>query len=388
MSRRSLKLKIEPAILRYARYCSGYEISEVAKKASIKENKLLLCESQKVEISISQLERLANVYKMPLAYFLLHEIPKDVVLPKDFRIIYSIEDTKFSPIVMLAIRRARYIQSILQELSNEEFKYDFEKVSVDDDVEIVASKFRSTLGISTEDLNKWSSPSKALRNWKLAVEKLSVFILQQSLPEEFVSAFCLADQKPLIITLNSSEHENRRIFSLFHEIGHVLLNHSGVCTPDDLSRNSYPYVQIEKFCNQFSASLLVPKADFLQDPYVQKISKLPVSQWAEGDVRAISNRFRVSQEVIYRRFETVGIINQSTYEAKRKELLKGYERYNKRNQKKEVRIPQYRKIISRNGYAYSSFILESLHSNRITIADAADYLDTSSNHIPAVEYHI
>lgn len=388
MNKSSLKIKIEPAILKYARYYSGYEISDVAKKTKIKEEKLFLFESQKADISLSQLERLANVYKMPLAYFFLQNIPKDVVLPKDFRIIYSSEGTKFSPVVMLAIRRARYVQSVIQELVQEKLEYAFQKISINDDVEASTVNFRSILGVSMREQNKWLSPSIALRKWKEAVEKLQIFVLQQSLSKDYVSAFCLADQKPFIITLNSSEHENRRIFSLFHEIGHVLLNHSGACNLNDLSRNSYQYVQIEKFCNQFSASLLVPKDDFLQDHNVRRIMKLPMGKWKEDDIKAIGDRFRVSQEVIYRRFVTVGVISEHIYETKRSELLKGFEEYKKSRKGKEIRIPQYRKIISRNGYAYSSFILEHLHSDRITMADAAEYLDTNTRHVPAVEYHL
>lgn len=388
MNKSSLKIKVEPAILKYARYYSSYEISDVAKKTKIKEENLLLFESQKTDISLSQLERLANVYKMPLAYFLLQNIPKDVVLPKDFRIIYSSKYTRFSPVVMLAIRRARYVQSIIQELVQEKFEYAFQKISINNDVEISAVNFRSILGVSMQEQNKWLSPSTALRKWKEAVERLQIFVLQQSLSKDYVSAFCLADQKPFIITLNSSEHENRRIFSLFHEICHVLLNHSGACNLNDLSRNSYQYVQIEKFCNQFAASLLVPKDDFLKDHDVQRIMKLPIDQWIEDDIKAISDRFRVSQEVIYRRFATVGAISERIYETKRRELLKGFEEYRKGRKGKELRIPQYRKIISRNGYAYSSFILEHLHSNRITMADAAEYLDTNTSHVPAVEYHL
>jgi len=383
----SLKIRVEPAILKYARYYSGFEIAEVSKKTKIKTESLILFESEKSEVSLSQLEKLANVYKMPLAYFFLQNIPKDVVLPKDFRIIYSAEDTKLSPVVLLAIRRARYIQSIIQELVQESMDYSFQNVTVDDDVEIAATKFRSLLNVSIDEQNKWQNPSHALRKWKEAVEKLQIFVLQQSLPKDDVSAFCLADQRPFIVTLNSSEHEHRRIFSLFHEIGHILLNHSGICTPDDLSRNSFQYIKIEKFCNQFAASILVPRDAFIKDSHVQRIIKLPIDQWQDNDIKVICARFRVSQEVIYRRFATIGTISEQVYERKRKELIKGFEEYKNGKKKGEVRIPQYRKIISQNGYAYSSLILESFHSNRITMADAAEFLNTNTKHIPAVEYH-
>lgn len=384
---KSIPIIIEPAILKYARICSGYEIHEAAKKSGIKEEKLSDLEKEKSEISLAQLRKISNLYKMPLAYFFLQEIPKDVILPKDFRIIYSSGAEGFSPPIMLAIRRARYVQSIIQELSGDEIKYDFKKISVDNDADDVASYFRSILDIPQEKKKSFNL-STALRYWKDAVEKLDIFILQQSLPREDVSAFSLADEVPHIIVLNSSESESRRVFSLFHEIGHILLHNSGVCTPDNFSRNSYDYIKIEKFCNQFAASFLVPYEEFTKHPIFQKLTKIPFEKWSSEDIRMLGNNFGVSQEVIYRRLMTVGVLDNSKYEQKRNQLLKDFEEYKKKKGRKPLKIPQYIKIISQNGQAYAAFILDSLHSSRITMADASDYLNTNSKHIFNIETHI
>ena len=290
--------------------------------------------------------------------------------------------------MMLAIRRARYAQSVIQELSEDEIKYNFQSITLSADIEAIASHFRSVLGVSVDDQNKLLNPALALRYWKDKVEALNIFVLQRSLPNDDVDAFCLADQTPYVITLNSAEHENRRVFSLFHEIGHILLHISGVCTPNDLSRNSFEYVKVEKFCNQFAASLLVPYDDFMQHHLVKKIKGLPFSSWESEDIRVISNYFRVSQEVIYRRLVTVGILENRKYEEKRAELIKGFQEYKKRKKIKDLPIPQFRKVISNNGRAYSMFILDNLYSEKITFADAADYLDTNSRHILDIESHV
>lgn len=381
-----LKVIIEPAILKYARFCSGYEIPEVAKKANITKEFLEQCEQEKTEVSIARLEKLAGVYKIPLAYFFLKQIPRDVVLPKDFRKVFSYEDIKLSPKTMLAVRRARYVQSVIRELEGNEIKYNFRKSSLDDSPEDVAQKLRSLLGMSVD--NQSESSQFALKQWKEVIEKIGIFILQQSLPEKEVSAFSLVDQTPYVIVLNSLEHENRRVFSLFHEMGHLFLRASGVCTPEELSKNSFEYVKIEKFCNQFAASFLVPKVAFLKNPDVKRLINLPFTQWNSDSIEKISKYFRVSQEVIYRRFNFLEIITDSEYKQIRTDLIKGFEEYKNKNKNKEFRIPQYIKIISRNGGAFSSFILENLHMNKITMVDAANYLDTTSKHITAVELHI
>ena len=384
---KSILIKIEPAILKYARRQSAYELSEVARKTKIKAEFLTSIENSKAEISLAKLQKLAELYKRPLTYFLLEQIPKDVVLPNDFRIIYSSEDTGFSPPVMLAIRKARYVQSVIQEIAEEKFEYNFKKISINDNPEDVASYFRSIISAPKEE-KKSLDRVGPLRYWKDVIERLNIFVLQQSIPEDDVSAFCLADKTPYIIVLNSSEHVNRRVFSLFHEIGHILLHTSGVCTPDNFSKNSFEYIKIEKFCNQFAASLLVPREEFVKDSLVGKLRKISFDDWDKNDVRIISTRFKVSQEVIYRRLVSIGVITNAQYEQKRGELIKDFEEYKKKQKPKKMAIPQFRKIISTNGIAYSSFILESLHSQKITIADAADYLGTNSRHIFDVESHI
>lgn len=384
---RSISVEVEPLILKYARHYSGYDIATASRKLKITEDSLKKFEEEKSKVSIAAIKKMAEVYRIPVAFFFLTNPPADLVVPKDFRIIYASDEDKLSPEVMLAIRKARYVQSIIQELRDERNEYEFKSVSIGNDTEKVAEYFRSILNVSTEQQKKWGDPSSTLRGWKDAVEKLGIFVLQQSLPEDDISAFCLADDSPYIITLNSAEHENRRIFSLFHEIGHVLLHRSGVCTPNNFSRNSFEYIKVEKFCNAFSAAILVPMSDFLSNETVKRLQRTSFEDWSADDVRSLANLYGVSQEVIYRRFVQVGYLDEKKYERKRMELIKSFVEFKKRP-KKNAPIPQYRKIISKNGRAYSTFILEKLHSNHINLADAADYLGTNTQHIQAVEAHI
>lgn len=383
---RSITIEVEPLILKYARYCSGYDIQGASKKLKISEERLRDLEDKKQTINLAQIKKMSTVYKMPVAYFLLINAPKDMVVPKDFRIIYASETEKLSPEVMLAVRRARYVQSTIHDLK-EEIQYNFKSFSLQDKPEKVAEYFRGVLNISVEQQKKLNSPNSALRAWKDSVERLGIFVLQQSLPKDDISAFSLADEKPYIVLLNSAEHENRRIFSLFHEIGHVLLHRSGVCNPDNFSRNSYEYIQIEKFCNNFSSEVLVPAHDFLNNETVKLLSKQKFEDWDLESIRSVASLYRVSQEVIYRKLVQVGILDEKKYEKKRQELLKGFEEYQKRKKGKSI-IPQYRKIISKNGHAFVGIVLRNMYENRITIRDVSDFLGTTSRHIADVEAHV
>lgn len=385
---KTVLFKIEPAILRYARRYSGFSLEEVAKKSKIKIERLKAYEDKETEIPVSHLNKLSIVYKRAIVFFLLKNVPLDAVEPKDFRIVYSSDENVFSPEALLAIRRARYIQSSIAELAENNFNYDFPIVSIDVDTDEIAAWFRNYLGVNVSDQHKWSTPAIALKQWKLVIESKDIFILQQNLSKDDISAFCFVDKNPYIIVLNSAEYENRRIFSLFHEMGHIFLRKSGICTPEDLSRNSYQYIKIEKFCNQFSASFLLPKKVFIGDPDVINLTKIPFSNWLDESLGKIAAKYRVSKEVVLRRYLTLGFICENDYKNRRNEWLKKSEEFKKPFKKKPIIIPQYIKCISQNGRGATSFVLNQYHINKISYSAVAEILGIKSKHISKLEANI
>ncbi|MDO8571903.1 MAG: ImmA/IrrE family metallo-endopeptidase [bacterium] len=384
---KTLLLKIEPTILKYARKYSGLTTEQVSKKAKIALEKLEVYEEHGGDISLTHLEKFSRIYKRPLAFFLLLKVPADAVEPKEFRIVYESEEASFSPAAYLAIRRARYVQTVINELGEDKFEYKFPPISTKDDTDKLAGWFRDYLGVSLEKQHGWSNVQAALREWRAALESRGIYVLQQSIPKDHISAFSLVDKHPYILLLNSTEHESRRVFSLFHEIGHILLHKSGICSPEDLSRNSYEYVQIEKFCNQFAASFLIPKDEFANNAEVSRLVRISVDEWDDNDLRGIASGYKVSKEVVLRRFLTLGMISEESYEKRRQQWLKEAKNF-KQPKKKEFKIPMYRKCLSQNGKKFTSFILDQYHANKITFSSAADMLSINAKHMSRLEANI
>jgi Zn-dependent peptidase ImmA (M78 family) len=386
MTSKKLLVKVEAPIFEYARKYAGLTLEQASQKTKIPVEKLKDYEEKGGDIPINHLEKISEAYKRTLAFFFLLKVPEDAVEPKSFRIVYSSEsDLQFSPSAYLAIRRARYVQAVIEELSDKKIEYNFpEGTTIKSDPEQLSTWMRNFVGITFNEQLKWSSSSEALREWKRALETKDIFVIQHSLSKDAISAFCLADKKPYVIALNSAEHSNRRIFSLFHEIGHLLLHQSGICSPTDLSRNSYKYIQIEKFCNQFAASLLLPATVFQNDAGVKLLEKTPFKQWQQEEIGNIASRFRVSREVVVRRFLTLGYIEEDDYTAWRAEWKKTAEEYASRK-KGPIKIPQYQKCLSKNGKGFTSFVIEQYHSNRITFTTAADILNIKPKYIQQLE---
>lgn len=383
---KSILFPVEPTILKYARKYSGYSIEEISLKLKMETEQLQKYESEKCEIPFKHINRLAEIYKRPIVYFLLPKIPDDVVLPDDFRIVYdSSYKNDYSPKFYLSVRRARYVQSILQELWKGEAKYNFPKITLDTDVDKLGIWFRKQINFSFDKQIKWKDPFQALKEWKNALEQLNIFILQSNLSIDEISAFCLADQKPYVVMLNSKDHEYRKIFSLIHEVGHLLLKKSGVCNPEEMNNNSREYIEIEKFCNRFAASVILPLDDFMSNNDVQSLIKNKYSLWDENDLINISRHFKVSEEMLLRRFMSFGYLNEKQYGDWRKEYLKRTKDYLKPEQKKDLHIPRYRICISQNGKAFTSFVLDKFNSRMISFDAVSEILNISPRHISSLE---
>lgn len=103
-------------------------------------------------------------------------------------------------------------------------------------------------------------------------------------PEEF-SGFAIADRVAPIIFLNNRDPLVRQIFTLIHELVHVWLGESVLDA--DLEGSELPAEDLERFCDQVAAELLMPETDFKSawygEPYeqAQRVARrFKVSVWA------------------------------------------------------------------------------------------------------------
>jgi Zn-dependent peptidase ImmA (M78 family)/transcriptional regulator with XRE-family HTH domain len=384
MPHKSLEVVVEPKVLLWARESIGLGIQEIAKKLKISENTIEKWETGQKKPKLTQIEKLAKIYKRPLAVFFLPKPPEDPPLPKDFRSLAMERRAAFSPKARLAIRRARRLQSLAIELAkslNREITPQISRVSLLDDPEIVANMVRKQLGVELQMQFRWEDENKALNGWKRAIEKSGVLIFQISMPIEEARGFSLDQSKPPVIVLNLSDSPNGRVFSIFHEYAHLLLNDSGICNMEDVDDLSDEGKLTEKFCNHFAGAVLVPK-DALLTHEIIKSENYPF-EFPNETLKELSKIFKVSQEVILRRLLIFGLATVDFYRRKRKE----WEAKSKEGQRKQKwgRQNPPKKCVQENGVPFVSLVLETHREEKITYRDVADYLTVPLKHLPKVE---
>lgn len=327
MPRKSFEVFVEPDVLVWARESIGRNIEEVAKRLNVSNDLVKRWENGEKKPTLNQLKNLAQYYKRPLGAFFLPEPPKELSLPNDFRTLPEETKKPLSWKTRLAIRRARRLQSLAIELKSalqQEIILKIGSVSLTDEPEVVADQTRDYLGVDIQTQFHWVNENAALREWIKALEKLGLLVLQMSFPIEDARALSLTDGEIPVILLNTQDSIKARIFSLFHEFGHILLNKGGICDPNRSTWDA-PYQQtsfeesglVEKFCNHFSGALLVPKEALLNHKIVR--SKKSSLEWSDSTLGKIARDFKVSREVILRRLVILGLVSQAFYQKKRTE---------------------------------------------------------------------
>ena len=268
MMAKGIQVPVTPAVLAWARTTAGLTLEEASDVLHEPLSVLAGWEHGVSKPSLTQGKALANAYRRPLSALLLPEVPVEPPSPVDFRPGVSGRGRRITRAILLAIRRARRMQDAAQQIfgSLDLPIQVFDTAAASDQPESLALKYRRLMNVTLATQLSWSSDHQALAAWRTAVERLNVLVLQSSMPVDEVRAFSLSALAPPAIVLNSADAVTARIFSIFHELGHLALGQQAICEPTATLANIESEFAQERFCNSFAGYLLVPTGDLIADP--------------------------------------------------------------------------------------------------------------------------
>lgn len=367
-------MPINPDVLKWARERSGLSVEDATKKFA----KFQSWEAGELSPTYSQLEQLSDTLKLPIAAFFFPTRPNLPDIEKTFRSLPSAELSKLSAKVRLMLRKAKAMQLNLADLysgRNPAAKNIVQSLEFRGRVPIsrIAADTRDFLGITLEKQFYWKDADEALLAWRVALQKAGVSVFKDAFRDTEISGFCLYDPEFPVIYVNNTTTKTRQIFTLAHELGHLLFRSSGIDWIN--SRYSVSILgadrDIEVACNQFAAELLVPD---------QMFASMVSKQTADlNKAVELATKFHVSREVIYRKFLDRGWISSQQYETQTK-------LWNAQGKKKAPPggDPYWTKL-SYLGRDYVSAVLNSYHQNRIDEIRASDFLETKPKHLAKLE---
>jgi Zn-dependent peptidase ImmA (M78 family) len=370
-----------PLLLLWARESAGFKLEEAAKKVPINPEKLLACEQGTARLSIAQLRKLSNAYKRPLAFFYLPSPPMPEINLKDFRRMQGSEEQTTSPALRLEIRRAMFRREaaieMYKDLEIEIPVFDL-TTSLNVKIEKIGKQIRQKLKVSKEVQEQIQGEYSALNLWRDAIEAQGVLVFQASIDTNQMRGLSLGEFPLPVILLNRKDSPKARVFTLIHELTHLMLRVTGIC---DLEEQN----QIEVFCNAVAGETLVPTDWIFNHKLV--IENGSRTTWDDFVISTLADDFNVSYDVILRRLLNLGRTTKDFYQQKRKQMRREFEALKsaKSGEKKSGFAPPHTLAISNTGKTFAKLVLDSYRQKKISLMDASEYLGVKLKHLPKIE---
>jgi Zn-dependent peptidase ImmA (M78 family) len=374
---------VNPAILQWARERSGLTLNDLAILMKRDPAVLQKWENGDSAPSYKALEDLAyKHFKIPLAVFFFPS-PPDVDDPKgNFRRLPEYELERFSPDTIQKIRLAQAYQDSLEELFMglaPERMIHHELNPSNYSLENLAANARKYIGISIRQQFDFHSSDQAFKAWRHALEIAGIFTFKDSFKDRFLSGFCLIHDQYPIIMVNNSNSFTRQIFTLMHELGHILYGVNGITDVDDYYLRFFEKIEqkIEIKCNQFAAEVLVPAKQFKAEiPFFQ--------EKGEGAIPVLANKYSVSREVILRRLLDLNLIENDYYLSQSTEWTKDY----LRSKKEAPGGNWYLTHIAYLGEGFVQTAFQNYRSGKFDDATLANHLNLKAKNLKKFESYL
>ena len=208
-----------------------------------------------------------------------------------------------------------------------------------------------------------------MKSWRDALEDVGIFVFKDAFQTMKFSGFCLTDSEFPIIYVNNSSAKTRQIFTLFHELAHLLFETSGIDSLDEMPTRSESAERIEVVCNAFAAEFLLPERVF-------RNARRGLAATAPT-AALLAARYHVSRESIFRRFLDAGEITQATYSSSARQWAD--------ERREGSGGDYYRTKLAYLGRSYVGLALSAFRQNRITETQLAEYLDIKPRNLSALE---
>jgi Zn-dependent peptidase ImmA (M78 family) len=313
-----IRVEVKPALLRWARERAGLEVDELARRFP----RLPDWEREETHPTLKQLEQFAKATHTPVGYLFLPEAPVERVPIPDFRTAGNRRIEHPSPdlldTVYLCQQRQEWYRDFMRSQGEGPLAF-IGSAHLNSDPEATAAAMRSALGFDLNERRQMPTWTEALRRFIEQADALGVLVMVNGVvgnnnhrkldPDEF-RGFALADSLAPLVFINGADTKAAQMFTLAHELAHIWLGQSAL---SDVGPVTAPTHDIERWCNQVAAELLVPLA-VLRAEY-QRGENL------RGALDRLSRRFKVSTLVILRRIHDAdGLTQDQLWQAYQQEL--------------------------------------------------------------------
>jgi len=184
-------------------------------------------------------------------------------------------------------------------------------VRVQDEIVRTAARIRTALGFDVNQRRQMPTWTDALRHFIEQADGLGILVMCTGVvhnnnyrhldPQEF-RGFAIADDLAPLVFINGADTKAGQMFTLAHELAHIWLGQSAV---SDSQPVLLPDQDVERWCNEVAAELLVP-LEAMRAEYNPKAALV-------DETSRLARRFKVSTLVILRRILDVGGLTRQEF---------------------------------------------------------------------------
>lgn len=313
-----VRVEVKPELIRWARERAGIDLDALTGRFP----QLKAWERGEIHPTLKQVERFAKATDTPIGFLFLQKQPAERVPIPDFRTIGGERIERPSPDLLDTIYICQQRQEWYRDFARsvgEEPRTFVGSTKMTSAIEEVAETIRHALGFDLEQRQRIPAWSGALRLFIEQADALGILVMNSGVvlnnnrrhldPDEF-RGFAIVDDFAPLVFLNGADTKAAQMFTLAHELVHIWIGQSAL---SDMQASRLPEHEIERWCNQVAAELLVPLA-VLRGEY-RRNSDL------REEVDRLARRFKVSTLVILRRIHDVGgLTREQFWQAYKEEL--------------------------------------------------------------------
>ncbi len=309
----SVPVDVRPSLLAWARARSGIAEADWGRRFP----RFEAWKAGEAKPTLKQLQDFARRTHTPVGFLFLDQPPVEPVPIPDFRTVgdrpVSADEVVSADLldVIYACERRQEWYRDNQILEGEPALPFVGIASTNDAVEEVAEQMRAVLDWTAQRRASCRGADGALTWLREHAEAAGVLVMISGIvgsnthrvldPQEF-RGFALADRHAALVFVNGADSKAAQVFTLAHELAHLWLGQTAL---SDLDLESTRANDIERWCNQVAAELLVPMAEFR--------GRFDQSAELRAQVRPLAEHFRVSPQVILGRLRDSGALTWDEY---------------------------------------------------------------------------
>ncbi|MBI4455274.1 MAG: ImmA/IrrE family metallo-endopeptidase [Acidobacteria bacterium] len=312
---RATKVPITKDVLRWAIDESGIPLANLADKVQVSQDELQQWIEGTGVPTLSKFRRLASLLHRPTALFLLPAPPAVQRPHVQFRRPTGGQVRRPNPAELRALRQAARMQRVLAWVTHELAigVKNLPKIQLSTRPEDAAERARIWCNISRIGKLVEGTSSQAFDAWRDMVESKGILVYLASLGGQSCKGFSLWDQNAPIVCVNTHWREEARIFTLLHELGHLLTRTNSACVDGERLPRTGGDLE-ERWCEEFAAAVLLPQTEVFE--FLRNLM-----DWQPGrsitsleDARLLARKFNASLRAAVLRLIELDVSSWDLYE--------------------------------------------------------------------------